>query len=170
MALKLYEFADAYLELWGRIEGSIDADDADDGEQDSLQDEFDQLECDHSEKIETIAKMIRSLSATHDALDDESKRLKGRASTVKNKIEWLRRYVASSMHEMGRSKVEGTVLNISLAHNYRVEIANEEELPAEFKTLTETVTVLKSDIRQALMADLEVPGASLTETHSIRIS
>ena len=167
MSMKLYEFGGAYLDLWKRIGESTDGP----GEwlDTDLKGEFDRLESDHAEKVENIAKMIRSLSATHDALEDESKRLKSRAATVKGKLEWLRSYVASSMHEIGRSKIEGSVLNISLSRNHRVQIENEKELPDEFKTLTETVTVLKADIRKALLEDRDVPGASLTETHSIRI-
>jgi len=170
MALKLYEYPEAYRELWNRIEAEVDgSDDADENPAAAGREDFDNLEGDYASKVENIAKLIRSLGATHDALDAEAKRLKGRAATVKRKVEWLRDYVTDSMLALGHDKIEGDVLNVALARNRRVEIDSEDDIPAEFKTVAQAVTVLKAEIRKALLDDRTVVGARLIETHSLRI-
>jgi len=170
MALKLYEYPEAYRELWNRIEAEVDGSaDTDENPAAAGREDFDNLEGDYASKVENIAKLIRSLGATHDALDAEAKRLKGRAATVKRKVDWLRDYVADSMLALGHDKIEGDVLNVALARNRRVEIDSEDDLPAEFKTVAQAVTVLKAEIRKALLDDRTVAGARLIETHSLRI-
>jgi hypothetical protein len=177
MALKLYEYPEAYRELWNRIEAEVDAVEPADvpsvpaGELVLIasREEFDNLEVEYADKVENIAKMIRSLTATHDAIDSEAKRLKGRAATVKRKLDWLKDYVVDSMLALGHDKIEGDVLNVALARNRRVEIDSEDDLPDEFKTVAQAVTVLKAEIRQALLDDRTVAGARLIETHSLRI-
>lgn len=170
MALKLYEYPEAYRELWNRIEAEVDGSaDTDENPAAAGREDFDNLEGDYASKVENIAKMIRSLGATHDALDAEAKRLKGRAATVKRKVDWLRDYVADSMLALGHDKIEGDVLNVGLSRNRRVEIDSEDDLPDEFKTVAQAVTVLKAEIRKALLDDRTVVGARLIETHSLRI-
>ena len=170
MALKLYEYPEAYRELWNRIEAEVDGSaDTDENPAAAGREDFDNLEGDYASKVENIAKMIRSLTATHDALDAEAKRLKGRAATVKRKVDWLRDYVADSMLALGHDKIEGDVLNVGLSRNRRVEIDSEDDIPAEFKTVAQAVTVLKAEIRKALLDDRTVVGARLIETHSLRI-
>lgn len=170
MALRLYEYPEAYRELWGRIEAEVEGlSDTDENPVAAGREEFDGLEGDYSAKVENIAKLIRSLTATHDALDCEAQRLKARVAVVKRKIEWLRDYVADSMLTLGHDKIEGDVLNVGLARNRRVEIDSEDDLPDEFKTVAQSVTVLKAEIRKALMDDRTVAGARLIETHSLRI-
>ena len=170
MALKLYEYPEAYRELWNRIEAEVDGSaDTDENPAAAGRDDFDNLEGDYASKVENIAKLIRSLTATHDAIDSEAKRLKGRAATVKRKLDWLKDYVVDSMLALGHDKIEGDVLNVALARNRRVEIDSEDDLPDEFKTVSQAVTVLKAEIRQALLDDRTVAGARLIETHSLRI-
>jgi hypothetical protein len=170
MALKLYEYPEAYRELWNRIEAEVDGSaDTDENPAAAGREDFDNLEGDYASKVENIAKLIRSLTATHDALDAEAKRLKGRAATVKRKVDWLRDYVADSMLALGHDKIEGDVLNVGLSRNRRVEIDSEDDIPAEFKTVAQAVTVLKAEIRKALLDDRTVVGARLIETHSLRI-
>lgn len=170
MALKLYEYPEAYRELWNRIEAEVDGSaDTDENPAAAGREDFDNLEGDYASKVENIAKLIRSLTATHDALDAEAKRLKGRAATVKRKVDWLRDYVADSMLALGHDKIEGDVLNVGLSRNRRVEIDSEDDLPDEFKTVAQAVTVLKAEIRKALLDDRTVVGARLIETHSLRI-
>ena len=170
MALKLYEYPEAYRDLWNRIEGDGDGSaDTDESLSDATREEFDNLEGEYTYMVENIAKRIRALTATHDALDAEAKRLKARAATVKRKVDWLRGYVADSMLDLGHDKIEGDVLNVGLSRNRRVEIDSEADVPDEFKTVAETVTVRKAEIRQALLDDRTVAGARLIETHSLRI-
>ena len=88
---------------------------------------------------------------------------------MKRKVDWLRDYVADSMLDLGHDKIEGDVLNVGLSRNRRVEIDSEADVPDEFKTVAETVTVRKAEIRQALLDDRTVAGARLIETHSLRI-
>jgi hypothetical protein len=169
MALKLYEFTDAYRELWVRIEGSIDADDGAETVDESLKDEFDQLESAHADKIENIAKMIRSLVATQEALDNEAKRLSARAASVKRKTEWLKGYALESMVALGHTKIEGDILIVSVSQNQSVHIVDETAIPETYCVRTETVRPDKAMIREAIKTGRDVEGAELVTRPSLRI-
>jgi hypothetical protein len=170
MSLRLYEYPEAYRELWARIEAEAEGlADTDENPVAAGRGEFDALEGDYSDKVENIGKLIQSLRATCDALDTESARLKARAASIKRKIDWLKSYVVDSMRELGRDKIEGGVLIVSLTRNQRVELSDLEPVPSRFVTVVEEQKIDKAGIRQALKDGEDVPGARLVDTHSIKI-
>ena len=166
MTLHLYEFPEAYRALWDRINEETEGGDT---PSDELQEEFENLEGGYVAKVENCAKMIRTLTATHDALDTEAKRLKARAASMKRKTDWLKSYVVESMQGLGHTKIEGEILNVTLARNYRVEMDDQVLVPDRFRSRVEEEKVDVAGIRQALKEGEDVPGARLVETHSIRI-
>lgn len=173
MSLRLYEYPDKYRELWARIE-SADEGSPVEGTAGCVvsgvgREEFDSLEDSYSDKVENIGKLIQSLKATAEALDTEATRLSRRSKSIKRKIDWLKSYVVDSMRELGRDKIEGGVLVVSLTRNQRVELSDIQPIPDEFVTVVEDRKVDKAGIRQALKDGKDVPGARLVDTHSIKI-
>ena len=173
MSLRLYEYPDKYRELWARIEDDAEGSPVE-GEGTCVvggvgREEFDALEDSYSDKVENIGKLIQSLRATADALDTESARLRARAASIKRKIDWLKSYVVDSMRELGRDKIEGGVLVVSLTRNQRVELSDIQPIPDRFVTIVEDRKIDKAGIRQALKDGEDVPGVRLVETHSIKI-
>lgn len=173
MSLRLYEYPTKYRELWERIEDDSEGSPVE-GEGACVvggvgKAEFDSLEDSYSDKVENIGKLIQSLRATADALDTESARLKARATSIKRKVDWLKSYVVDSMRELGREKIEGGVLVVSLTRNQRVELSDFEPIPDRFVTIVEDRKIDKAGIRQALKDGEDVPGARLVDTHSIKI-
>lgn len=170
MSLRLYEYPDKYRELWERFENESDQHMQGAERHESVgREEFDKLEVDYGEKVENIGKLIQSLRATADALDTESARLKARAASIKRKIDWLKSYVVDSMRTLGRDKIEGGVLVVSLTRNQRVELSDIQPIPDRFVTVVEEQKIDKAGIRQALKDGEDVPGARLVDTHSIKI-
>jgi len=168
MPLRLYEFPEAYRLLWESAGSDNDLPPEEEAETlQTLQQQFDDLEVAYAEKAENIAKMIRTLTATQEALDTEAKRLKARSATVKRKVEWLKGYLVESMRELGHKKIEGQVLNVTLTSNHRVEVVG--DVPERFQKTDINVSVDVAGIRQALKDGEDVPGATLQETNSIRI-
>ena len=173
MALRLYEYPEAYRELWGRVEDDAEGSPVG-GEgtcviSDTGKAEFDALEGGYSEKVENIAKLVRSLEATKDALGAESKRLTARATSIKRKVEWLNGYVLDSMVALGHSKIEGEVLVVSVSQHQRVRIVDETAIPETYCVRTETVRPDKALIRDAIKTGRDVAGAELVSNPSLRI-
>tara|TARA_R110000824_G_scaffold182219_2_gene363087 strand:- start:2892 stop:3407 length:516 start_codon:yes stop_codon:yes gene_type:complete len=170
MALKLYEYPEAYRELWNRIEAEVDGlSDTDENPVAAGREEFDNLEGDYTEKVENIAKLIRSLTATQDALDTEAARLKARATSIKRKVEWLKGYVLDSMVDLGHTKIDGDVLIVAVSQNERVEIVDESQIPETYCVRTETMRPDKALIRDAIKTGRDVEGAELVTRPSLRI-
>ena len=167
MPLKLYEFPAAYRSIWDRVEEDDDA--TSEAVAEALKAEFDSLEGAYAEKIENIAKLIQSLSAGRDAVDGEAKRLGARAAAMARKIDWLQGYLVDSLREVGHTKIEGDILNVTLATNQRVELDSQEQVPEEFRRVVTSEVIDKREIRQRLKDGDDIPGARLVETYSIRI-
>ena len=173
MALQLYEYAEAYRDLWEQIENDSEGSPVEGPGTCVIggvgKAEFDALEESYSGKVENIAKLVRSLEVTKDAIDSEAKRLSARAGSLKRKIEWLTGYVLDSMVEMGHKKIEGDVLNVTVSQHERVHIADDSVIPETYCVRTETVRPDKALIRDAIKTGRDVEGAELVTRPSLRI-
>jgi hypothetical protein len=173
MGLKLYEYPEAYRELWEQIENDAEGSPVEGAGTCVIggvgKAEFDALEEGYSDKIENIAKLVRSLEVTKDALDAEAKRLTARAQSIRRKVEWLKGYALESMVEMGHKKIEGDVLVVAVSQNERVQIMDESKIPETYCVRTETVRPDKAMIRDAIKTGRDVEGAELVTRPSLRI-
>jgi len=171
--LKLYEYPEAYRDLWEQIENDAEGSPVE-GPNTCVvggvgKAEFDALEDNYSEKVESIAKLVRSLEATQDALDAEAARLKARAASIKRKVEWLKGYVLDSMVALGHTKIEGDILIVAVSQNQSVRIVDESAIPETYCVRTETVRPDKAMIRDAIKTGRDVEGAELVTRPSLRI-
>lgn len=148
--MKLYEISEQIR--------AIMADAEETGEIDS--DRLTGLEMDFSDKCESVAVIIRELSAGADVLKAEIDRLSDRKRALENRAEWLKDYLRTNMEATGEAKIKGRLFTITLGKPSQV-VAINGDVPAEY-TVTK-VTPDKTAIGRALKSGQSVQGAELVE-------
>ena len=120
-------------------------------------------------KLDNIGAYIKNLDAEAKAIKDEMDALKKRLDQKKRKIESLKEYVAQDMMRNGDTKKESARVVFSFRKSKAVEITDETLLPKEYVTIKTETKPDKVEIKHAIDAGKEVPGAELVERQSLQI-
>lgn len=149
---KLYELTGEYAELQDRAECGEDVSAA-----------LAALDGKLEAKAESIAAVLRNLSADQEALRAEEKRLAARRKAKENAEESLREYVRSQMVAAGITRIKCAAFSFALQNYEHVRVDDVDALPAEFRrTVPEAVEPDKKAILAAWKRDGEVvPGATV---------
>ncbi|MDU1421954.1 siphovirus Gp157 family protein [Clostridium sporogenes] len=119
-------------------------------------------------KLENVAKVIKSIEVDAKGLKEEEKRLADRRKTLENRIVNLKEYAENSMRVTGVTKIKGKVFILGIQKNApSVEITEEESIPEEYFAIEKKL--VKKDILAALKEGIEIPGAAIKQTESLRI-
>ena len=127
--------------------------------------ELDALQIEMDEKVENIACLIKNLKAEEEAIQNEERKLKSRRQACENHAEWLRRYLANSLQG---EKFKSARVSISWRKSQAVEVEDVWKLPAEFIRMADPEHK-KTEIKEALKAGIEVPGAELVDNLNMTI-
>lgn len=120
-------------------------------------------------KIDNIGAYIKNLDAEAKAIKDEMDALKKRLDQKKKTIDRLKEYVAQDLLAHGETKKESPRVVFSFRKSVAVEITDETLLTKEFLTIKTEVKPDKVEIKHAIDAGCEVPGAELVERQSLQI-
>jgi hypothetical protein len=122
-------------------------------------------------KVDRIAAVLATLDAIAEAAATEGERLHRRAARARSQAEWLKNYVLSVMLESGFKKLEGNTNTLAMRSNPpAVDIWDEAAIPAEYQEVTTSTRPRKTDIKKAILAGIDVPGAKLVQGLSLRRS
>jgi len=117
------------------------------------------------DKAVNVAKFLRNLEATAEAIKAAEASMAKRRKALEEKVKWLKDYIKSNMEATGISKIECPYFKLSIARNpAALELFDTVALPAKYKR-SETVTVEhidKAAIKTALAQGQAIPGARLT--------
>lgn len=124
---------------------------------------LDGLKMAKEQKMDNILCLIKNLKASADACEAESKKLLERAAQKRKRIEWLEVYLSQHMIVGETFESVHGVIRYSLKPP-KVDIEDEDEIPSKWKVTKTKVTESwnKKGMREAMMAGVEIPGASLT--------
>jgi len=124
--MKLYELTDDYFGILERIGESGEVDEETAALLEALDDEIEV-------KAENVAKVIRTLELEADAINQEAKRLADRARAKANSAAHLKDYLHRNLEALGKKKVEGEVLTVSLRKKPpSVEVVDASVIPDAF--------------------------------------
>jgi hypothetical protein len=172
-ALSLYEIESELQCLLDTEDGGID---------ESQREEFERLMIETQmkavEKRERVFRFLASLEASQDAIKAEETRLATRRKKLAATHERVSTYIAGVIKAIGPGKdgnyckLVGETCEFSLRKSpASVEITNPEQIPAEYLTEKIEYSPRKDDIKKALQANIEVPGAKLiTDKYKLRVS
>ena len=165
--MKLYELTDSYRQVLDQL-----SEPDEDGSEDArchmllagLSEAFD-------DKVLGIAKVIRSMSADVGAIAAEFDRLQARRRHLAGRIDWLKCYLLGEMEAVGRDRIRGSTLTVSLAASPpSCEVVSFDQVPDEFKKVQ-----VDAD-RAAILTHFRrtgevVPGTTvITDRRHVRIS
>lgn len=131
------------------------------------EDNFNQLEIERNDKLESVALYIKSLDAEASAIRAEEKALAERRSIKEKKVERLRSYLSYSMECFGDRKLETPRVAIGFRKSQVVEIEDEALIPQPWVKYKPSID--KAGIKKALKAGEYVHGAQLVERQNLQI-
>ena len=161
--MKLYELSEAYSGVLNLIdEDSPDAD---------ITKALTTIEGELQVKATSIANLIKSLEAEVVVIKKEEVRLSLRRKSRENAAESVKQYLKGAMEQMGLSKIKGATRTISLGGSApALKITNADLIPQKFLTHVPAHDDVRNDeVKKALKAGEEVPGAKLVSGISLRI-
>lgn len=135
--------------------------------------DLDELNIQRAEKIEGIALTIKEDLALAEAIKAEADSLLKRATAIKNRAEWKKRYLGNALtSENGREKYASARVAIGWRKSQKVQIEDEIAFCEAHPNYSITKVEQKPD-RKLIAKDLKegvgISGAVLVETESIQI-
>ncbi len=128
--MKLYELTDQYRQVLDQLSEPED----DDSEDERCRMLLEGLGEAFDDKVLGIAKVIRSMDADVAAIAAEVDRLQARKRHLAGRIDWLKRYLLGEMEAVGRDRIRGSTLTVSLATSPpSCELVSFGQVPEEFK-------------------------------------
>lgn len=128
---------------------------------------IDSLSIAFDEKVDSCGCYIRELMATYDAITKEAARLDKKAKAVRKRIEWMQSYVARSMEEVGKERVNGAHVTAKFRKSTAVKVLDADSLPEMYLRQTVKFEPDKVKIKAALNAGHDVPGALIEERKNL---
>jgi|JI8StandDraft_1071087.scaffolds.fasta_scaffold49798_3 hypothetical protein len=155
MNTPLYRLADEYI---GVAQVLADYDLADEVIQDTLEGAAGEFE----DKCWNIAALILQGDGEVEMMKEAEQRIASRRKSLEGRIEWMRDYALVQMLRTGITEIKSPEFIIKVRENPpKVVCEDESAIPESFKRVSIVVTVLKSEIRKALLDGQEVDGARL---------
>ena len=162
--MKLYEFTTAAQDLYDLL---IEESDLKDAEREQIIiDTMESMGAD--EKLESYCKVIRQLEADAEMLKTEKKRLDEAKSRCEKSLERMKKATLDFYNATGAEKpITAGTFRISKRKSESTKITDEQQIPEMFCKVKREVSV--ADIKAAIKAGREVPGAEIVENYSIQI-
>jgi len=162
MSVKLYEMTQAYRSLWDMVE---------DEETDltQLEEALRSLEGEITDKLDSMAQIVKGCAADIDYIKEEKKRLDGKQKVLESKADRLKRYMQEQMEIAGLDKVKGTHYTVGIQPNPpSLEVVDEKQIPKEY-FIPQDPKLDRDGIKKALKWGVVVPGVKLVQGRSLRI-
>lgn len=159
--MRLYDIDQAFYDWLDEVE-------ANDGEiTPELKTELDCIQAEFGHKVEGYVALIKEFEHNKKRLAEEKARIEGRRKTYEHTEKWLRDNLAASMRLLQRDKYKSPKWTVWLQKDVSVSVEDVTALPEEF--IKTERTPLKGEIKAAIDAGREVPGAVLEEKEGVRI-
>ncbi|MDD5580517.1 MAG: siphovirus Gp157 family protein [Methylobacter sp.] len=122
------------------------------------------------DKAVNVAKFLRNMETTTQAIKEAEAAMAKRRKTLENRINWMKAYLKDNMERTGITKVECPYFKLSLQVNPpAVAILDEAAIPAEFKEPILSWKIDKMAIKEAIKHGDVVPGADLVNGNRLVI-
>ena len=160
---RLYDFTEDYLQAFDAIQI-----DEESGEVLGLE-ELEKVNARLEDKLEAVACYIKELERLAGDIKAEAANLAERRQVLERKALRLKKYLMQNMEAAGKNGLETAKCKISFRGSSRVEIVQQDKLPASCWVVSESKRPDKAAIKKLLAAGGSVPGAVLVECRNISI-
>lgn len=131
----------------------------------SMAEQFEQLQVDRETKINNTACLIKNLKAEAAALKAEKDAFAARQKTAERKAEALTKYLAKFLNG---EKFKSTEVSISWRKSESLEVTDLLQIPDEYLTY-KMPEANKTAIKAAIKAGTEVPGVQIVQNMNMSI-
>lgn len=160
--LKLYQLTGTYGDLLDKFREAESEEDLT-----KIADELGILEGKLEDKLDSCARIYRTLEAESAAYKQEANRLEGKANRLENRASRLKDYIGFCLGAGNKAKTE--LFDFTWRKSEQVMIENPDILPQCYQRTKTTIEPDKILIKQDLKSDLAVPGAKLLTNLSLQI-
>ena len=160
---RLYDFTEEYMQAFDAIQI-----DEESGEVLGLE-ELETLNAQLEDKLEAVACYIKELERLAGDIKAEAANLAECRQVLERKALRLKKYLMQNMEAAGKRGLETAKCKISFRGSSRVEIVQQDKLPASCWVVSESKRPDKAAIKKLLAAGGSVPGAVLVECRNISI-
>jgi len=158
---KLYELSQNYKNLEELLDNPDIAEEV-------IKEALSELDEEWETKAENLAKLIKSFDVDVKGLKEEEQRLASRRKSLENRIAGLKTYIEDNMKAVGKDKIKGKVFTLAIQNNPpSVEIVDDFMIPEKYFVVKKEIA--KKEILNDLKQGIEVPGAQMNQTASLRI-
>lgn len=158
---KLYELSQNYKNLEELLDNPDIAEEV-------IKEALSELDEEWETKAENLAKLIKSFDVDVKGLKEEEQRLVARRKSLENRIAGLKTYIEDNMKAVGKDKIKGKVFTLAIQNNPpSVEIVDDFMIPEKYFVVKKEIA--KKEILNDLKQGIEVPGAQINQTASLRI-
>lgn len=157
--MNLYELTERLLLL---------ADGTEELDEEVLRDTLDSINESIEIKVENTAAVIRQIDFNVKNLKEEEERMYKRRKTLTNRAEYMKSYLQYQLERTGKERIAGDRFTVTIQNNPQsVRVSNEKALTTY---LVEQPSKLdKKSLLDDLKSGMEIDGAELQQTRSIRI-
>ncbi len=160
--MKLYELSQNYLNLQELLENP-------EVPQEMVIAALDEVGEQFEDKVENIAKLIKTMEVDIKGFKEEESRLSDRRKSLENRVKGLKEYIDGAMKATGKLKIKGKLFSFNIQKNTpSLEVVNEELVPRELFKVQDPVLDKKEALAR-LKAGEDIPGLSIKQTESLRI-
>ncbi len=122
-------------------------------------------------KVDHFARFLNHLDDQVLFAADEIERLQARKKRMAKRLESLKGFALMAMDSLGFDSLDGETATLKIRLNPpAVNVLDENAVPAEFKTIKQTVHIELNNIKAALKAGKEVPGVELTQKRKVVVA
>ena len=166
--MKLYEISKLYKEFIEMVEN-------DEIPHETLEDTLESITAEIEDKVDSIACMIKNLTAETEAIKVEEQNLAKRRKSKENRIEWLKSYLTNNLVANGLDNLETARNKITFRASERVMIDNETDFIEwamhnnEALLSYKTPTINKTAIKKAIADGAKLDGVRIESRENIQI-
>lgn len=169
--MNLYEINKELLDLSERMDEFVD------NAGEISQEFFDKLEEAENrltDKADNIIGFYQSKIRYAEMKEAEAERFLESARRDRKSAENMKKYALNVMERFGKDSLDGTIGQLKITRSTATVIEDETKLPEKFRKVeqipaTERITYPKADIKKAIEAGEEVPGARLEFRKDVKI-
>lgn len=127
------------------------------------------IESTFEEKAESVACYIKALGYEAAAMKTEEDNLEARRKRLEKRKKSLTEYLATCMDAVAKDKISTARCALSFRRSKAVNILDEDKLPPEYIRIVEKKTPDKTEIKNAILSGVVVPGAEVVENRNLQI-
>jgi predicted nucleic acid-binding Zn-ribbon protein len=164
--MNLYEISEQFEELARLAE-------TEDIPQQALEDTFEMIKGEFDSKIDSLASLVKNISAESEAIKAEENRLKERRQSKEKAVERIQNMISNNMLKSQILTVETPRNRVSFRKSRKVNVDMDAEkfysMYPEYCSVTTEYKINKNDLKKAIDSGEHFAGANIVENMNLQI-